>query len=329
MILKSGRCIAIALTAMVSGFAPTALAQDYPERAIRLVVPQAAGGMADMTGRFLANGITEASMQPAVVENRPGGGTMIGSDVVARAEPDGYTLLLGTVSLTILPAIDNNLPFDPVADLTPISRLTEMPSVLLVHKSVPATTLKELVDYAKKNPGKLSYASQGIGTTGHMAGELFKQVAGIDMTHVPYRGSAPAAQDLIAGHVQLLFDALPLAIGNLKNGNIRAIAIASPERSKALPDVPTTAEAGLPSVLISAWFGLYAPAKTPDTIVNWLSEQAERTFNNPDVRKKLEGMGAMLPLTKPADFKRYMSEDVERWNKVAKAGKITIGNKPK
>lgn len=305
-------------------------AQKFPTKPVRVIASSGAGGLSDVFMRALGEELHKKWGQPIIVENRPGGHFNIGVRACSEAEPDGYTIcIMGSTALTYNPYLFRKLPFDYKTAVVPVTNLFIITQALGVNAKLGVKTFDQLVDYAKKNPGKLSYASQGIGTTGHMAGELFKQVAGIDMTHVPYRGSAPAAQDLIAGHVQLLFDALPLAIGNLKNGNIRAIAIASPERSKALPDVPTTAEAGLPSVLISAWFGLYAPAKTPDTIVNWLSEQAERTFNNPDVRKKLEGMGAMLPLTKPADFKRYMSEDVERWNKVAKAGKITIGNKPK
>lgn len=301
---------------------PGASAQTYPDKNIRIIVPQGAGGMADMIGRYLANGILKDTGQTAVVENRAGGGTMIGSDIVAKSAPDGYNILLGTVSLTIVPAIDGTVPFNPQTDLVPVSRIAEMPSVLLVHKSVPATTLQELVDYAKKNPGKLSYASQGIGTTGHMAGELFKQVAGIDLTHVPYRGSAPAAQDLIAGHVHILFDALPLAVSNLKNDSVRALAIASTKRSDALPNVPTTTEAGFPAIQIAAWFGLFAPKDTPQPIINTLYGFVTKTFNTPDVRDKLSTQGADLPLTEPAAFKEFMVKDTERWRGVAETGKI-------
>lgn len=321
MATKFRHSIAAAVAVAMLSCAP-AFANEYPSRTIRLIVPQAAGGMADMVGRLLANGITQESKQPAIVENRPGGGTMIGSDVVARATPDGYTLLLGTVSLAILPAIETTLPFDPETDLIPISQIADVANVLLVHESVPAKTLQELIEYARKNPGKLSYASQGPGTTGHMAGELFKQAAGLDITHVPYRGSAPAAQDLLAGHVQILFDALPLAITNVKTGKVRALAITTPERAKALPDVPTTAEAGLPTVRTSAWFGLFAPAKTPDSVVQWLSENTLKIFKDPSVRAKMEALGAMMPLSDPESFKRYMKEDLQRWSKVAEIGKL-------
>lgn len=313
----------IATLAFISAAAELA-AQSYPSKSVRIIVPQGAGGMADMIGRFLANGMTQDTKQPAVVENRAGGGTMIGSDLVAKAEPDGHTLLLGTVSLAIVPAIDGTLPFNPATDLVPISEIAQVANVLLIHKSVPAQNLKELIDYAKKNPGKLSYASQGVGTTGHMAGELFKQAAGIDITHVPYRGSAPAAQDLIAGHVQLLFDVLPLAVANLKNGSIRAIAIAAPQRAAALPDVPTTAEAGFAVVQTAAWFGLFAPKGTPDSVVKWLHDVVKKVFAAPDIREKLTAQGALLPLSDPATFKEFMARDTVRWRGVAETGKIKV-----
>ena len=316
------RVAAVGFLALVWAVTP-GMAETFPSKNIRLIVPQGAGGMADMVGRILANDISQSSGQNVVVENRAGGGTMIGSDVVAKAAPDGYTLLLGTVSLAILPAIDSTLPFNPEKDLIPITLIADVPNVLLVHSSVPVKSLQELIDYAKKNPGKLSYASQGMGTTGHMAAELFKQVAGIDITHVPYRGSAPAAQDLIAGHVHLLFDALPLAVANLKNDSVRALAIAAPKRADVLPDVPTMAESGLPAVQTSAWFGLYAPAKTPEPIVKWLNDQAVKSFSAEETRKRLLSQGASLPLLQPEAFTAYMAKDAQRWSDVAKVGKIS------
>lgn len=302
--------------------AQSSYAQSYPAGNIRLIVPQGAGGLADVLGRFLAKGLSESSRQNVFVENRPGAGTVIGSDVVVKAPPDGYTLLLATVSLSILPAIDDSLPFDPAKDLAPVTLIADVPSVLLVHKSVPADTLEDFVAYAKKNPGKLSYASQGVGTTGHMAGELLKQAAGIDIAHVPYRGGGPAAQDLLAGHVHMLFDALPLAVTNLQNDSVKALAVTSAERVKALPTVPTTSEAGLPAVQSSAWFGLFAPSKTPETVIQWLHEATTKTFNDPSVRGKLVDQGTLLPLLGPAELRAYMAKDTKRWTDVARAGNI-------
>jgi tripartite-type tricarboxylate transporter receptor subunit TctC len=306
------------------GLTQGAVAQSYPNKNVRLVVPQAAGGVADVVARILADGLAKASGQNFVVENRAGAGTALGSAIVAQAAPDGYALLLGTVSLAILPAIDSKLQFNPSLDLQPVTLVADVPNVLLVHSSVPANTLPELIAYAKKNPGKLSYASQGVGTTGHMAGELLKQVAGIDVNHVPYRGSAPAAQDLIAGHVHILFDALPLAISNSRNSSVKALAIAAPERAKAMPDVPTTAEFGLGDVQTSAWFGLYAPAKTPTSIITWLNEQTQKAFRAPEVYDKLMSQGNLLRLLGPDDFKAYMAKDAERWRRVAEIGKIRV-----
>jgi tripartite-type tricarboxylate transporter receptor subunit TctC len=295
--------------------------QAYPSQVVKLVVPQAPGGMADLVARLLAQGLTEAGKQNVVVENRPGGGTMIGSDVVAKAAPDGHTLLLGTVSLAILPGIESKMPFDPQKDLAPVVQIADVPNVLLVHKSVPANSVQELVAYAKANPGKLTYASQGMGTTGHMAGELFRQTAGIDITHVPYRGSAPAAQDLIAGQVHMLFDVLPLAMANLKNDSVKALAIAAPERAAVLPDVPSMAEAGLPQVRTSAWFGLLAPAGTPAPVLDWLNRETNRIFQAPAVRDRLVSQGSALSLGSGEAFAAYLAADTRRWTEVArKAG---------
>ncbi len=306
------------------GFSEGAVAQSYPNKNVRLIVPIAAGSLTDIVARILAEGLSRASGQNYVVENRPGAGTALGSAIVAQAPPDGYTLLLGTVSLVILPAIDNKLQFNPFVDLQPVTLITEVPNILLVHASVPANTLPELIAYAKKNPGKLSFASQGFGATGHMAGELLKQVAGIDINHVPYRGSAPAAQDLIAGHVHMLFDALPLAVANSQNSSVKALAITAPERAKAMPDVPTTAEYGLGDVQTSSWFGLYAPANTPASIITWLNDQTQRTFRAPAVNDKMVAQGNRLRLLGPAEFKAFMAKDAERWRRVAEIGKIRV-----
>jgi tripartite-type tricarboxylate transporter receptor subunit TctC len=296
--------------------------QAYPSRTVKLVVPQAAGGAADLLGRLLADGLSKASNQTVVVENRVGAGTVMGTDSVAKAAPDGYTLLMGTFAMAVLPGIDSKLPFDPVKDLIPVVQIADVPSVLLVNKSVPAQSLKELIAYAKANPGKLSFASQGLATSGHMKGELLKQTAGIDITHVPYRGSAPAAQDLIAGHVHMLFQTVTLAASDLQNDSIRAIAITSAKRSPVLPNVPTIAEAGMPAVESSVWFGLFAPAGTPADIVNWLNTEANKIFQTPAVRDRLTAQGMNLPLGTAAAFQQFVASESKRWVEVAQRGNI-------
>jgi tripartite-type tricarboxylate transporter receptor subunit TctC len=299
--------------AAFAGSAGLLHAQDYPSRPIRIIVPLAAGGMADILARTIAAKITEATGATVVVENRTGGSGVIGADAVAKSPPDGYTLLMGLHATQAILVHLQKLPYDPAKDFAPVIHAATVPNVLLVHNSVPANSLRELIAHAKANPGKLTFASQGNGSTGHMIGEQFKVMAGIDLTHVPYRGAAPASQDLVAGHVSMLFDIVPLAVSNLQSGNVRALAVCAAERVKALPDVPTIAEAGLPGMEAGAWFGLFAPAGTPPAAIAWVNREAKKAFAAPEVRERFAGQGAVLPLDTPEAFGAHVAAETERW----------------
>ena len=299
-------------------------AQDYPSRPIRIIVPLAAGGMADILARTIAAKITEATGATVVVENRTGGSGVIGADAVAKAPPDGYTLLMGLHATQAILVHLQKLPYDPAKDFAPVIHVATVPNVLLVHEGVPATSLRELIAYAKANPGKLTFASQGNGSTGHMIGEQFKSMAGIEITHVPYRGAAPASQDLLAGHVNMLFDIVPLAVSNLQSGKVRALAVCAAERVKMLPDVPTIAEAGLPGMEAGAWFGLFAPAGTPPAAVAWINREAQKAFAAPEARERFAGQGAVLPLETPEAFGKHVSAEAERWGALIKRAGIKM-----
>jgi tripartite-type tricarboxylate transporter receptor subunit TctC len=310
--------------AAFAGSAGLLHAQDYPSRPIRIIVPLAAGGMADILARTIAAKITEATGATVVVENRTGGSGVIGADAVAKSPPDGYTLLMGLHATQAILVHLQKLPYDPAKDFAPVIHAATVPNVLLVHNSVPANSLRDLIGYAKANPGKLTFASQGNGSTGHMIGEQFKVMAGIELTHVPYRGAAPASQDLVAGHVSMLFDIVPLAVSNLQSGNVRALAVCAAERVKALPDVPTIAEAGLPGMEAGAWFGLFAPAGTPPAAIAWVNREAKKAFAAPDVRERFAGQGAVLPLDTPEAFGAHVAAETERWGMLIRRAGIRM-----
>src|SRR4029077_9829422 len=299
-------------------------AQVYPSRPIRIVVPLAAGGMADILARTIAQKVTEATGHAVVVENRTGGAGVIGADAVAKSPADGYTLLMGLHATQAILVHLQKLPYDPAKDFAPVIHIATVPNVLLVHNSVPANSLSELIAYAKANPDKLTFASQGNGSTGHMIGEQFKVAAGIALTHVPYRGAAPASQDLLAGHVSMLFDIVPLAISNLASGKVRALAVCAPERVKVLPEVPTIAEAGLPGMEAGAWFGLFAPAATPSAAVAWMNAETRKAFAAPDVRDRFTGQGAVLPLGPPDVFGAHVAAETERWGALIRRAGIKV-----
>ena len=308
--------------ALAAGIMPLR-AQDYPNRPIRIIVPLAAGGMADILARTIAAKLSEAG-HTAVVENRTGGSGVIGADAVAKSPADGYTLLMGLHATQAILVHLQKLPYDPARDFAPVIHAATVPNVLLVHEGVPATSLRELIAYAKANPGKLTFASQGNGSTGHMIGEQFKVMAGIDLTHVPYRGAAPASQDLLAGHVSMLFDIVPLAVSNLQSGKVRALALCAAERVKVLPDVPTIAEAGLPGMEAGAWFGLFAPAGTPPATIAWLNREAKKAFESPQTSERFLGQGAMLPLGPPETFGAHVAAETERWGALIRRAGIRM-----
>jgi tripartite-type tricarboxylate transporter receptor subunit TctC len=315
-LLLSGAVLAASLT--------SGRAQDFPARPIRIVVPLAAGGMADILARVIAAKITDSTGATVVVENRTGGGGVIGADSVAKSPADGYTLLMGLHATQAILVHLQKLPYDPAKDFTPVIHVATVPNVLLVHNSIPANSLRELIAYAKANPDKLTFASQGNGSTGHMIGEQFKVAAGIALTHVPYRGAAPASQDLVAGHVSMLFDIVPLAVSNLQSGKVRALAVCAPERVKVLPDVPTIAEAGLPGMEAGAWFGLFAPAGTPPAAVAWVNAEARKAFAAPEIHDRFAGQGAMLPLGPPQAFGTHVAAETERWGALIRRAGIKM-----
>jgi tripartite-type tricarboxylate transporter receptor subunit TctC len=313
----------IGAAALLAPAALPAHGQDYPSKPIKIIVPIAPGGVADIVSRVVAQKISEGGKHTVIVENRAGGGGVPGTDAVAKAAPDGYTLLTGFHGpLAILPHLQK-LPYDPAKDLVPIINMIMVPNILTVHPSVPAKTVQELIAYAKANPGKLSYASQGVGATGHIGGELMKLLAGIEMTHIPYRGAAPAAQDLIAGHVSMMLDVVPLAIGPVKEGRVRAIGVATKERVAVLPDVPTLAEQGLPLEL-TAWFGLLAPAGTPKAAIDWINREANRALSAPDARERFRASGAVLPLGTPEAFAAHIEAETKKFGDVIRRANIRI-----
>jgi tripartite-type tricarboxylate transporter receptor subunit TctC len=308
----------VALLAALGFAAGPASAQTYPTQPIKIIVATAAGGIADLVARTLAQKLSEGG-KTALVENRTGGAGAIAADAAAKAPPDGYTLFIGMHSTNaILHHLVAKLPYDGIKDFAPVTNIVASANILVVHPDVPAKSMRELVAYAKSKPGKLIYASQGNGTSGHIVGEQFKQLAGIDLVHVPYRGAAPAIQDLVAGHVSLLFDIVPLARTQIAAGKVRALAVASLQRLEGLPDVPTMAEAGFPELEGGPWFGLLAPAGTPRAIIDLLNAETRKAFAAPDVRDRFLSQGMTLPLGTPEEFSAFIAAESIRWGEIVR-----------
>lgn len=309
----------LSLAALTHPSPAGAQAGAYPNKPIRIVVPFPAGGTTDILARAVAQQLTQAWGQQVIVDNRPGAGGNIGSELVAKSAPDGYTLLMGTVGThAINPSLYSKMPYDHVRDFAPVILVAGVPNVLVVHPSVPANTVAELIAYGKANPGKLNFASSGSGTSIHLAGELFRVQTGIQMTHVPYKGSAPAIQDLLGGQVQLMFDNLPSALPQIKAGRLRALGVTSATRAAALPDVPTIAESGLPGFEASSWFGLLAPAGTPRDVVARLDAEVAKWLASQDARDKLLAQGAIAAGGTPEDFSAHIAAETAKWAKVVK-----------
>jgi tripartite-type tricarboxylate transporter receptor subunit TctC len=316
--------IIAAVASLIGLFAAPAHAQTYPSQPIKLIVPTPAGGIADLVGRTLAQKLSEAG-KTAVVENRTGGAGAIAATAVAKAPTDGYTLYIGFhQTQTILPHLMSNLTYDAEKDFAPVSLIAASANVLVIHPSVPANSVKELIAHAKANPGKLSYASQGNGSSGHIVGEQFKQVTGTSVTHVPYRGAAPAVQDLVAGHVSMMFDIAPLAKTQIEAKTVRGLAVAGSQRLAILPDLPSMAEAGLPELEGGPWFGLLAPAGTPRPIIDWLNSETRKAFSASDVRERFIAQGITLPLGTPEQFAAFIAADSKRWGDVIRRGNIKV-----
>jgi tripartite-type tricarboxylate transporter receptor subunit TctC len=316
------RCFA----ALLALTAPGAAAAEYPVRPIKLVVPYAAGGPTDVLGRLVADFLARDLKVATVVENKAGAQGAIGAEAVARAEPDGYTLFVAAASIIVLnPMLYKKLPYDPVRDFKMLALVTDLPVVMEVHPSVPANTVAEFVAWAKQNPGKLNFGSAGTGGTIHLAGEMFKQMAGIDMTHVPYKGAGPALTDLLSGNIQVMFDTLSTALPPVKSGLLRPLGVSSSERSPDLPDVPTIAESGYPDYRVSVWYGIAAPAKVPEDISQKISASLDRALNDDAFRASLEKIG--FPVFRPrsaAEIAAFIDADRARWSNVIKAQNISL-----
>jgi tripartite-type tricarboxylate transporter receptor subunit TctC len=296
----------------------TAQAQDYPQRPVRIIVPFAAGGSADVFGRFIAQRLQESLGQNFIVDNRPGGGSVIGTDAVAKAAPDGYTLLVMSNTHTVNESLRSKKPFQLMRDFAPIAPINFSDLVLVVKADLPAHTAAELIAAAKAKPGGMSYASSGPGTPYHMAGELFKSMAGIDIVHVPYKGSAGARTDVLGGQLEMMFDAIPTMAEHIKGGKVRAIATTGKTRAAILPDVPTLSEAGVPGYEATIWLGLMAPKGTPVAIINRLNAELAKITNDPEVRKAWAVQGT-TPMTMSVEaFTRYTEEDITKWARIVK-----------
>jgi tripartite-type tricarboxylate transporter receptor subunit TctC len=306
-------------------FGGTATAQDYPVRPVKIVVPFPAGGSNDIIARLLAQKLGERTGQTFLIENRGGAGGNIGADAVATSEPDGYTLLLtAPPPLTINAALYKSLPYDPAKAFAPVALIASVPIVLAVHPSVQAGNVMELIALAKAKPGTLNFGSSGNGSTNHLAGELLKSMTGIDIVHLPYRGAAPAMNDLIAGHIPMMFDNIPAVLPQVHAKSIKAIAVAGAKRATALPDVPTVAESGVPGFEASAWFGLVAPAKTPAAVLAKLVNEVDAILKLPDVQKRFTELGAEPADISGAAFGRFLADETTKWTKIIQSSGATV-----
>lgn len=302
----------------------SAHAQAYPTKPITIIVPFSAGGATDILARVVGQYMAKDLGQPVIVDNRAGAGGNIGTQAVARATPDGYTILMGTVGThAINQSLYGKLPFDPIKDFAPLTRVALVPNLLVANPAQPFKTVKEMLAYAKANPGKVTFGSSGSGSSIHLSGELFKHMAGVDIQHVAYRGSAPAVNDLLGNHIAVMFDNMPSAIGHVKSGKLRPLAVTTPKRSPALPDVPTIAEAGVPGYEATSWFGLLAPAKTPAPIVAKLNASILKALADPDVKKKLMEQGAEPHPETPEQFAEFIGTETAKWGKIVKQSGAT------
>lgn len=299
-----------------------AQAAEYPLRPIRMVVAYAPGGTTDFAARVTAPRLGELLGQTVVVDNRPGAGSILGTDVVAKGAPDGYTLLMADTAFGIVPAIYAKLPFNVQKDFAAITQVMSVPNALVVHPTVAARSVKELVELAKAKPGQLTFGSGGVGTPLHMAGEQLKVAAGINMLHVPHKGAAPAMASLLGGQITMVFPTLTLAVPQARTGKVRALAVTSARRVAAMSEVPTTAEAGYPAVDATSWFGLVAPVQVPRPILSRLGVETAKVLKLPDVRERIEAQQGEVVGSMPVDFAKFIATEISNWTRVAKAGNI-------
>jgi tripartite-type tricarboxylate transporter receptor subunit TctC len=309
------RVALLLVASLASGASP---AQDYPTRPVRMVVPFSPGGSTDTLARIVGQKLTERSGQPVIIENRAGAGGHIGAEQVAKSAPDGYTLLLGGVPHAISASLYSKLPYDMARDLTAIAEVASFPSAIVLHPSLPANSVKELIALARARPGRLSFGSAGIGSPNHLSLELFQAMAGISMVHVPYKGSGQLVGDLLAGQVQLASMGLPVAVPHVQSGKLRAIAVTGAARSPLLPEVPTVSEAGLPGFEVTSWYGVFGPAGLPAGIVAKLNSEIGSAVTAPEVKERLAALGAEPSVKAPDQFARYVRQEITKWAKVVK-----------
>jgi tripartite-type tricarboxylate transporter receptor subunit TctC len=304
--------------------AASAAAQTFPSKPIRVIIPFVAGGSSDITGRAIASKFQELLGQPGVVENRPGANGAIAAEFVAKSEPDGYTVLVGSIGVfSINAALFKDLRYHPVRDFAPITLAVTTPNVLITKPALAAKSMKEVVEFAKKNPGKLSYCSSGSGSSDHLTAELLKQMTGTFVLHVPYRGGAACQTDLMGGQVDISFQNLGAVTGYIKGNRMKALAVTSKTRHPQLADVPTVAEAGYPDLVVTSWQAVAAPVKTPRDVVARLHDATVKALRSPDVRSRMEQIGFDVVASTPDEFGRFMKEEVDRWTKVVQRGGIT------
>jgi tripartite-type tricarboxylate transporter receptor subunit TctC len=324
---RRGFTLALAAGVAAGGFAalPAAAQANYPTKPITIVVPFAAGGTTDILARVIGEALKTELGQPVVIDNRAGAGGNIGGALAAKAAPDGYTLFMGTVGThAINAALYKKMPFDPVKDFAPLTRVAMVPNLLVAHPTRPYKTVQELIAYAKANPGKVTFGSSGNGSSIHLSGELFDAMAKVDMIHVPYKGSAPAVSDLIGGQIDIMFDNMPSAIQHVRSGRLKAIAVTTAKRSPELPNVPTIAEAGVPGYEATSWFGMFAPAATPAPIVTRLNAALVKVLADAEVKKKLAEQGAEPYAEKPQQFAEFIRKESAKWSQVVKASGASV-----
>ncbi|ABM43659.1 Uncharacterized protein UPF0065 [Acidovorax sp. JS42] len=319
------RTLLASLAVAAAGALPMgALAQNFPTKPITIIVPFSAGGTTDILARIVGQGLTTELGQSVVVDNKPGAGGNIGGSLAAKAAADGYTLFMGTVGThAINQSLYKKMPFDPVKDFAPLSRVAAVPNLLVAHPSQPFKTVKEMIAYAKANPGKITFGSPGSGASPHVSGELFKSMTGTDLLHIPYKGSAPAMTDLLGGQTSVMFDNMPSAIQHVRSGKLRPIAVTTAKRSPELPDVPTIAEAGVPGYEATSWFGMFAPAGTPKPVLDKLHAALIKVLNQADVKKKIAEQGGDVVAETPAQFAAFIKAESVKWGKVVKESGAT------
>ena len=311
--------IARLLAVVVFGLSTSAFAQTWPAKPIKWIVPFAPGGTTDILARTIGEKLTVALGQPVIIENKPGAGGGVGADFTAKAPPDGYTIMGGTISTHAINAsLYKSLPYDPVKDFVPITLIARVPNMLVINPDIPAKNVAELITLLKANPGKYSFASSGNGTSQHLSGELFKSMAGVDMQHIPYKGSPPALQDVVGGQVAMTFDNITTAWPLAKGGKLRALAVTTAKRSAVAPDVPTLSESGLAGYEVGSWQGVFAPAGTPPAIVKRLNAEIVKIINMPDVKEKLIGLGAEPVGNTSEEFAALVKTEVAKWAEVVK-----------